>query len=129
MTRPRKNPGASGIRTQDLPLSRRTPYHWANEAVDKVKESKVRILLQPSRLPVPCLTLNFPVAVANTLNAKTHSSKEMAEFSFENADFRSILLLQTVDEKQTVTFVQNVSKRSSVSRGHLSPHTYTAGVA
>ena len=34
MTRPRrKNPGASGIRTPDLPLSRRTPYHWANEAV------------------------------------------------------------------------------------------------
>ena len=27
MTRPRKNPGASGIRTQDLPISRRTPYH------------------------------------------------------------------------------------------------------
>ena len=27
MTRPRKNPGASGIRTRDLPLSRRTPYH------------------------------------------------------------------------------------------------------
>ena len=27
MTRPRKNPGASGIRTWDLPLSRRTPYH------------------------------------------------------------------------------------------------------
>ena len=26
MTRPRKNPGASGIRTRDLPLSRRTPY-------------------------------------------------------------------------------------------------------
>ena len=25
MTRPRKNPGASGIRTRDLPLSRRTP--------------------------------------------------------------------------------------------------------
>ena len=25
MTRPRKNPGASGIRTPDLPLSRRTP--------------------------------------------------------------------------------------------------------
>ena len=25
MTRPRKNPGASGIRTQDLPLSRQTP--------------------------------------------------------------------------------------------------------
>ena len=33
MTRPRKNPGASGIRTRDLPLSRRTPYHEANEAV------------------------------------------------------------------------------------------------
>ena len=26
MTRPRKNPGASGIRTRDLPLSRQTPY-------------------------------------------------------------------------------------------------------
>ena len=33
MTRPRKNPGASGTRTRDLPLSRRTPYHLANEAV------------------------------------------------------------------------------------------------
>ena len=33
MTRPRKNPGASGIRTWDLPLSRRTPYHLANEVV------------------------------------------------------------------------------------------------
>ena len=33
MTRPRKNPGASRIRTRDLPLSRRTPYHLANEAV------------------------------------------------------------------------------------------------
>ena len=27
MTRPRKNPGASGTRTRDLPLSRWTPYH------------------------------------------------------------------------------------------------------
>ena len=27
MTRPCKNPGASGIRTRDLPLSRWTPYH------------------------------------------------------------------------------------------------------
>ena len=33
MTRPWKNPGASGIRTRDLPLSRQTPYHQANEAV------------------------------------------------------------------------------------------------
>ena len=32
-TRPRKNPGASGIRTRDLPLSRRTPSHRANEAI------------------------------------------------------------------------------------------------
>ena len=32
-TRPRKNPVASGIRTRDLPVSRRTPYHLANEAV------------------------------------------------------------------------------------------------
>ena len=27
MTRPQQNPGASGIRTRDLPLSRRTNYH------------------------------------------------------------------------------------------------------
>ena len=27
MTRPRKNPGTSGIRTRELPLSRRAPYH------------------------------------------------------------------------------------------------------
>ena len=33
MTGPRKNPGASGIRARDLLLSRRTPYHLANEAV------------------------------------------------------------------------------------------------
>ena len=38
-----------------------------------------------SVIPVPCnLTLNFPVAVVNTLNTKTHTSKEMAEFSFKN---------------------------------------------
>ena len=33
MTRQRKKSGGSGIRTQDLPLSRRTPYHQANEVV------------------------------------------------------------------------------------------------
>ena len=65
----------------------------------------------------------------NTSNSKTHSSKEIAEFSFENVDVKSIsrvsdqngvsllyivlgihhtgwepLLLQSEDEKQTVTF-------------------------
>ena len=40
MTRPRKNPGASGIRTRDLPLSRQTPYHKANEAVCCVERTK-----------------------------------------------------------------------------------------
>ena len=34
-TWPRKNPSASGIRTRDRPLSRRTPYHQANKAVNK----------------------------------------------------------------------------------------------
>ena len=38
----------------------------------------------------PILTLNFLVAVVNTVNTKTHSSKEMAEFFFENADVKSI---------------------------------------
>ena len=36
------------------------------------------------------LTLNFLVAVLNTLNTKTHSSKEMADLSSENADVESI---------------------------------------
>ena len=36
------------------------------------------------------LTLNFLVALVNTLNTKTHSSKEMAEFCYENADAESI---------------------------------------
>ena len=36
-----------------------------------------------------CLSLNFPVAVVNTLNAE--SQKKIAEFSFENADIKSIL--------------------------------------
>ena len=40
MTRPRKNPAASGIRTRDLPLSRRTPYHLANEAVKRERETE-----------------------------------------------------------------------------------------
>ena len=30
------------------------------------------------------------MAVANSLNTKTHSSKEMTEFSFKNADLKSI---------------------------------------
>ena len=36
------------------------------------------------------LTLNFLVEVVNTINTKTHSSNEMAEFCFENADAKSI---------------------------------------
>ena len=36
------------------------------------------------------LTLNFLVAVVNSLNTKTHSSKEMAEFCFEIADDKSM---------------------------------------
>ena len=36
----------------------------------------------------------------NTLNP----SKEISEFSFENADVKKYLLLQTEDDKQTVTF-------------------------
>ena len=36
------------------------------------------------------LTLNFMVAVVNTFNTKTNSSKEMVEFSFKNVDIESI---------------------------------------
>ena len=51
-----------------------------------------------------CLTSYFLVAGVNTLNTKTHSSKEIAGFSFVNADAKRILLLQTAGKKQTVTF-------------------------
>ena len=44
----------------------------------------------PNNHQSPSLTLNFPVAVVNTLNTKTHSSKEMVEFPFKNADVKSI---------------------------------------
>ena len=74
------------------------------------------------------LTLNLLVAVVNTLNIKTHSSKEIALFSFENADVESICCCkQRMKSKQSL-FLQNVSKQSSVSCAHLSPHTYTAHV-
>ena len=36
------------------------------------------------------LTLNFLVAVVNNLHTKTHSSKEMTEIYFENADVKSL---------------------------------------
>ena len=36
------------------------------------------------------ITLNFLVAVVNSINTKTHSSKETAEFCFKNADVKSI---------------------------------------
>ena len=36
------------------------------------------------------LTLTILVAVVNTVHTKTHSSKEIAEFCFENADVKSI---------------------------------------
>ena len=50
---------------------------------DKQKEVETK---RDSRI----LTLNFLMAVVNTLNTKTHTSKEMAEFSFENAYVKSI---------------------------------------
>ena len=55
------------------------------------------------------------MAVVNILNTKANSTKEIAEFSFgnadvktqfsfENADVKTHLLLQIDDEKQSVTF-------------------------
>ena len=44
MTRPRKNPGASGIQTRDLRLSRRRLNHWANEAVPDSTDPDVHVL-------------------------------------------------------------------------------------
>ena len=44
----------------------------------------------PLKSAANILPLNFLVAVVNTLNTKTQSSKETAEFCFENADVKSI---------------------------------------
>ena len=70
MTRPRKNPGASGIRTRDLALSRRTPYHKANEAVPPRVSGQVPLLLQSHsshhhhhHLPVSSPHYPFPVSL------------------------------------------------------------------
>ena len=41
--------------------------------------------------------------MVNGSNTKTHSSKEITEFSIENADVKSICYCKE-DEKQTVTF-------------------------
>ena len=55
-------------------------------------------------------TLNFLMAVVNTLN----SSKEISEFSFKNANVKSILSLQTEDEKQTVTFFFRMCQKEAL---------------
>ena len=38
------------------------------------------------------LTLNFLVAMVNSLNTKTHSSEEMTEFCFEKADVKAFAI-------------------------------------
>ena len=70
------------------------------------------------------LTLNFLVAVVNTLNTQTHSCKEVAEFWFE---VKSISYCNR-GRKANCRFLQNVLKRSFVSHTRLSLHTYTACV-
>ena len=50
------------------------------------------------------VAINFLVAVVNTLSTKTHSSKEIAEFSSENADAKSICYCkQTVKSKLSLS--------------------------
>ena len=71
----------------------------------------------PARLEITvqvgwALTLHFLVAVMNTLNTKTHSSKEIAEFSFENADVKSICYCKQRMERYTVTFFRMCRKEA-----------------
>ena len=49
------------------------------------------------------LTLNFLVAVVNTINTKTHSSTEIVEFSFENADAKSICYCKRMKSKLSLS--------------------------
>ena len=46
--------------------------------------------ISTNHLGLKGLTLHFLVTVVNTLNTKTRSSKEIAEFSFKNANVKSI---------------------------------------
>ena len=82
---------------------------------------------QPCWTPAFTLTPNFLVAVVNTFNTKTHSSKEMAEFCFENADLKSIRYCKQ-GMKSKLSLSSECRKRSSVSRAHLSLHTCRARV-
>ena len=54
MTRPRKNPGASEIRTRDLPLSRRTPYRRGGRLAQRaISEGSVWLKRQISVFMLP----------------------------------------------------------------------------
>ena len=69
------------------------------------------------------ITLHLLLAVVNTLNTKTHSAKEIAEFSFENADDKGICSCKQRDIKQTVTFFRMYRNKalSAVHIFHLTP--------
>ena len=56
------------------------------------------------------------------INTKTHSSKEMTEFCFENADGKSICYCKH-NEKQTVTFFRMCGNEAlcAVHIFHLTP--------
>ena len=57
-----------------------------------------------TRGPMIHLTLHFLVAVVNTVNTKTHSSEETAEFSFENGYIKSMCYCkQRVKSKLSVS--------------------------
>ena len=50
------------------------------------------------------LALSFLVAMVNSINTKALSSKEMAEFCFENVNVKCICYCKQRMKKHTVTF-------------------------
>ena len=75
-----------------------------------------------AQLFILTLTLNFLVTVVSMFN----SSKEILELSFESADVKSHLLLQTKDEKPTVNFFSAcVETKLCKSRTSFTSHLHS----
>ena len=105
-------------------------YPYAPLTIMKVNKTAQNT--RPRRLPLPKrhtvfsqsshtgeLTPHFLVAAVDTLNTKTHPLKEIAEFSFENADVQSFSIHPLLATTASCHFLQNVWKQNSVSRDRL----------
>ena len=64
------------------------------------------------------IALNFLVAVVNSFNTKTHSSKEMTEFCFENAHDKSICCCKE-RVKSTLSLFSRMCRTEALKAVHI----------